>query len=69
MKLNTSVNSSKSAFMVIYMNLDDVSYLRVPRAVAQKLDRIAKRKDRIKAWSAEAREILEKAVEAEETSH
>lgn len=45
--------------------------LRVPQELANKLTVMAKRKDRLKEWSVEAREILYKAVrdfEAAETA-
>jgi len=41
---------------------DSVAYLRVPRDIHLKLKEMAKHKDRLKEWSVEAREILEKAV-------
>ena len=44
------------------MSTDSIAYLRVPREIYKKLNDMAKAKDRLKEWSVEAREILEKAV-------
>jgi len=47
---------------------DSVAYLRVPRDIHLKLKEMAKHKDRLKEWSVEAREILEKAVREHEAA-
>jgi len=46
---------------------DELVNLKVPRRLAEKLNEKAKRKDRLKTWAGEAREILEREA-AEDTA-
>jgi hypothetical protein len=46
---------------------DEIVNLKVPRQLAEKLNERAKRKDRLRNWASEAREILEHAVAEEAT--
>lgn len=41
--------------------------MKVPRDLAEKLDKRAKAKDKMKSWAAEAREILQAAADSEDT--
>lgn len=43
-------------------SVNPIVWVRVPRELAHKLDKMAKDKDQLKSWAAEAREILQKAV-------
>lgn len=47
---------------------DDLVNLKVPRKLAEKLNNMAKEKDRLRIWATEAREILERAVADHETA-